>query len=59
VLHSCRDVALNVRIVSEEAIELALDTHVCEVQLILKHYAEMKSDEGHKRYVEFRNARAE
>eukprot|EP00282_Hemiselmis_andersenii_P006361 CAMPEP_0114125082 /NCGR_PEP_ID=MMETSP0043_2-20121206/9114_1 /TAXON_ID=464988 /ORGANISM="Hemiselmis andersenii, Strain CCMP644" /LENGTH=242 /DNA_ID=CAMNT_0001217991 /DNA_START=68 /DNA_END=793 /DNA_ORIENTATION=- len=31
-----RDVALNVRIVSEEAIELALDTHVCEVQLILK-----------------------
>ena len=54
-----RDLALNLRIVSREAKDLGLHTHVCEVQLLNKQMAEMKSDNGHKRYVEFRDARAE
>lgn len=54
-----RDLALNLRINSQDTKDLGLNTHVCEVQLILRHMAEMKSDDGHKRYVEFRDARAE
>jgi hypothetical protein len=54
-----RDLALNLRIVSSKTKDLGLHTHVCEVQLLNKQMAEMKSDNGHKRYVEFRDARAE
>jgi hypothetical protein len=54
-----RDVALNLRIVTPETVEFGVDTHVCEVQLILLSFAEQKSDDGHKRYVQFRNIRAE
>jgi len=54
-----RDVALNLQIVTPYTAELGIDTHVCELQLILVRFAELKSEEGHKRYVEFRNARGE
>lgn len=54
-----RDVALNVRVQSPLTSSLALDFHVCELQLILHPFATLKSSEGHKRYVEFRNKRAE
>ena len=37
-----RDVSVNLRIVSAETKGLGLATHVCEVQLILKRFAEVK-----------------
>jgi len=52
-----RDVALNLRICNQQSAHMALDTHVCEVQLLLKQIAEIKKDSGHKRYIQFRNAR--
>eukprot|EP00293_Proteomonas_sulcata_P000567 CAMPEP_0184321404 /NCGR_PEP_ID=MMETSP1049-20130417/118917_1 /TAXON_ID=77928 /ORGANISM="Proteomonas sulcata, Strain CCMP704" /LENGTH=82 /DNA_ID=CAMNT_0026642209 /DNA_START=51 /DNA_END=299 /DNA_ORIENTATION=- len=54
-----RDCAFNIRFVSEEVEALGLDMHICEVQLILKQFYELKSDEGHARYVQFRNMTAE
>ena len=37
-----RDVALNIRVVSEEATELGVESHICEVQLVLQAVAEIK-----------------
>jgi len=54
-----RDVAFNLRICTKEAFDLGVETHVCELQLIMETFAANKSDQGHTRYVEFRNARAE
>lgn len=36
--------------------EQGLAGHVCEVQLLLKPFAQTKSQQGHARYVVFRNA---
>jgi len=36
-----------------------LDGHVCELQLILKSFHEIKSNEGHARFVAFRNKQAQ
>ena len=38
---------------------MGLHEHVCEVQLHLSSIYALKNDEGHKRYVAFRNSRAE
>ena len=54
-----RDVSLNIRIVTEEAQSLGLSGHVCELQLILKEFFLLRSDDGHGRFVSFRNLRAE
>eukprot|EP00277_Geminigera_cryophila_P046383 CAMPEP_0173065882 /NCGR_PEP_ID=MMETSP1102-20130122/5869_1 /TAXON_ID=49646 /ORGANISM="Geminigera sp., Strain Caron Lab Isolate" /LENGTH=83 /DNA_ID=CAMNT_0013933211 /DNA_START=22 /DNA_END=273 /DNA_ORIENTATION=- len=53
-----RDVALNLLLVTPETQRLGLDGHVCEVQLILKPFYEHRSNEGHARYVAFRNKQA-
>ena len=37
-----RDVGLNLRLLSAQARELGVEAHVCEVQLILRPYAELK-----------------
>ncbi len=37
-----RDVALNIRIVTPEAQALGVNAHVCELQLLLRQYAELK-----------------
>ena len=37
-----RDVALNIRLVGPEACSLGVETHVCELQLILRPIAELK-----------------
>ena len=37
-----RDVALNLQIANKDSIELGVETHVCELQLLLKPYAELK-----------------
>ena len=54
-----RDVNLNVKITTEETSRVGLDMHVCEVLLLLRPFAERKHDEGHQRYIQFRNARGE
>mmetsp|Transcript_60146 Transcript_60146/g.159854 ORF Transcript_60146/g.159854 Transcript_60146/m.159854 type:complete len:757 (+) Transcript_60146:2012-4282(+) len=54
-----RDIAINLRIVNAQTMDLGIDTHVCELQLLIRPFAELKSDEGHKRYVTFRNLRGE
>ncbi len=37
-----RDVALNIRVITPEAQALGVDAHVCELQLLLRQYAELK-----------------
>ena len=37
-----RDVAINLRIRSQAAVRLGLDGHVCELQLLLRAFAELK-----------------
>jgi len=54
-----RDVALNVRVVTERTRELGVAGHVCELQLLMKEYMELRTAEGHKRYVAYRNLRCE
>ena len=38
-----RDIAINMRVVNSETIELGVENHVCEVQLLLKPMAELKA----------------
>jgi len=52
-----RDVRLNLRIHTPKTEHWGLDLHVCEVQLMLQSYAQMKNEAGHRRYIMFRNAR--
>lgn len=54
-----RDVAVNVVMVNEETSRLGVAGHVCELQLILEQFLNLKTDDGHKRYVEYRNKCAE
>mmetsp|Transcript_65526 Transcript_65526/g.175685 ORF Transcript_65526/g.175685 Transcript_65526/m.175685 type:complete len:166 (-) Transcript_65526:221-718(-) len=54
-----RDVAVNLCVVTEEARRLGVEGHVCEVLLLLESFARIKNDEGHQRYVQFRNLRGE
>jgi len=54
-----RDVSINVRILNKDTVRLCLAAHVCEVLLLMKPFAELKHEEGHKRYIQFRNARGE
>jgi len=54
-----RNLAINLRIRTSQAMDLALEAHVCEVQLLLATMASIKNDNGHKRYIDFRNLRGE
>ena len=49
---------INLMMQSEEACKLGISTHVWELQLQVKQFAELKTDGGHQRYVKYRNARA-
>jgi hypothetical protein len=40
---------------TDEELKMGLHEHLCEVQLHLKCFYDKKSDEGHARYVEYRN----
>lgn len=53
-----RDVSLNISMTLPH-LSRVIDTHICEVQLVLKGTAELKSGEGHARYIHFRNIRGE
>ncbi len=37
-----RDVLLNMRILSNETAALGIETHICEVQLLLRSFFDMK-----------------
>ena len=54
-----RDVALNVVIETQETLQLGVSGHICELQLMLQEFFMLKTEDGHKRYVEYRNKRAE
>jgi hypothetical protein len=54
-----RDVAVNLVIETQETLELGVNGHVCELQLLLVQFHRLKTEDGHKRYVEYRNLRAE
>jgi hypothetical protein len=58
-----RDIQLNAVVTAsnfdDAEIALGLHEHICEIQLHLKPMYELKNDEGHKRYVKFRNECAE
>ena len=44
---------------NEDEVLVGLHEHVCEIQLHLTPIYELKNDDGHKRYVKYRNQRAE
>ena len=54
-----RDVAINIKIINETTIALGAESHICELQLILKSFAEVKSLSGHQRYKTWRDLRGE
>lgn len=54
-----RDVNINLRFRSPTALMLGVSSHVCELQLMLRGVAALKSDEGHRNYVAGRNLRAD
>jgi hypothetical protein len=54
-----RCVCLNLRVMSEETKMLGCEAHICEVQLLLLAYGDTRSKSSHKRYVLYRDLRAE
>jgi len=50
-----RDVAVNFRIESPESLALGTENHVMELQLQLLSFGQLRTQEGHKNYVDFRN----
>jgi len=54
-----RDCCLNLIVSTPSSRWLQVDTHICELQLVLQQFHEIKSDEGHQRYIAYRNLRAE
>jgi len=54
-----RDVAINYRVMIQSMCLLGAETHVCELQLILRQFAELKSDSGHRKYICYRNLRGQ
>jgi hypothetical protein len=53
-----RDVMLNMRVCTKETAMLGIDAHICELQLVLKSFGELKTAQGHSRYVMWRDLRA-
>ena len=51
--------AVNLRVISPEAAALGLHWHVTEVQLLLRAFADVKAEDGHARYIRWRNLRGE
>ena len=54
-----RMVMVNLSLVTDAARRLGADVHVCELQLLLREFAALKSESGHRRYCVFRDQRAE
>eukprot|EP00929_Paragymnodinium_shiwhaense_P052519 TRINITY_DN26309_c0_g1_i1.p1 TRINITY_DN26309_c0_g1~~TRINITY_DN26309_c0_g1_i1.p1 ORF type:complete len:674 (+),score=50.89 TRINITY_DN26309_c0_g1_i1:74-2023(+) len=54
-----RNLSLNVIIVDVHTRRACSDRHICELQLALRSVHDLKTDGGHRHYVEFRDRRAE
>eukprot|EP00912_Choanoflagellata_sp_UC4_P001988 UC4_evm2s1277 len=54
-----RNICLSLALVNDVTMSLGVDIHVCELQLGLKAFDDYKKEDGHARYVQWRNARAE
>ena len=54
-----RDLAVNLRVTSDAAAALSLHWHVAEIQLLLRAFADVKAEDGHARYIRWRNLRGE
>mmetsp|Transcript_28580 Transcript_28580/g.71958 ORF Transcript_28580/g.71958 Transcript_28580/m.71958 type:complete len:448 (-) Transcript_28580:264-1607(-) len=54
-----RNVSVNLRLVSETTIACGVDTHVCELQLLLLPFAQLKGSQGHKNYIAYRDVRGQ
>lgn len=54
-----RNVALSLVLVTDATIRLGMESHICELQFGLKEMEKVKSIDGHKRYVKWRNAISE
>jgi len=54
-----RDVGICLRIRKELTDKYAIDQHICELQLVLEQFAKLKTDDGHKNYIRYRDLRAE
>eukprot|EP00747_Dinoflagellata_sp_TGD_P090542 gnl/TRDRNA2_/TRDRNA2_164732_c0_seq1.p1 gnl/TRDRNA2_/TRDRNA2_164732_c0~~gnl/TRDRNA2_/TRDRNA2_164732_c0_seq1.p1 ORF type:complete len:656 (-),score=83.55 gnl/TRDRNA2_/TRDRNA2_164732_c0_seq1:302-2269(-) len=52
-----RDVCLILRLDSNETRAAGCNLHMCEVQLHIQSFFSVKTDEGHARYIEWRNLR--
>ena len=59
ILGGYRDVAINLRVVSDETRKKGVEGHICELQLILVDFHKLKTLAGHQRYVQLRNLRCE
>merc|ERR1712048_991030 len=50
-----RDVCIVLRLQSSETLASGTNLHLCELQLHLSAISDVKSEEGHRRYVQWRN----
>jgi hypothetical protein len=54
-----RNISLNLIVVDEHTSRTCTDSHICELQLSLRAFDNFKTEGGHKRFVSFRDKRAE
>eukprot|EP00747_Dinoflagellata_sp_TGD_P001676 gnl/TRDRNA2_/TRDRNA2_102323_c1_seq1.p1 gnl/TRDRNA2_/TRDRNA2_102323_c1~~gnl/TRDRNA2_/TRDRNA2_102323_c1_seq1.p1 ORF type:complete len:318 (-),score=37.78 gnl/TRDRNA2_/TRDRNA2_102323_c1_seq1:164-1117(-) len=54
-----RNLSLNLIVVDEHTSQACTASHICELQLSLREFDDLKTDGGHRRFVEFRDMRAE
>jgi len=59
VTYGYRDVNLNLKVSTEETRMLGVDMQICELQLALRCFADLRRKTGHKQYIIFRNLRGE
>eukprot|EP00960_Hanusia_phi_P044282 756553-Hanusia_phi.AAC.3 len=54
-----RDICLNIRICNDYTRKFYIDNHLCELQLVLKSFMDLRAEKGHKNYRVFRDQRCE
>ncbi|EKX49659.1 hypothetical protein GUITHDRAFT_104621 [Guillardia theta CCMP2712] len=54
-----RDICLNIRVSNDYTRKFFVDNHLCELQLVLKSFMDLRSEKGHKNYRVFRDQRCE
>lgn len=54
-----RDILMNLRLCNRDCMDAGVYHHVVELQLLLIDFAKLRTENGHRRYIEFRNKRGE